>query len=134
MVKYFYNAKVSMLLNGNLSDLALKFHDIDITNTSNGGSRITDSLRFYQLRKQSDLVLIRSVQEDTAHQKYFTQPPLHFLSCFFLDSTIESEYRRTAWRANQSFTCEGDTEPTLATSSYNAYIDILLSGNRNETC
>ena len=80
------------------------------------------------MRKQSDLVLIRSVQEDTAHQKYFTKPPLHFLSCFFLDHSIEKEYRCTAWRATQTHVhTEYDPEPTLATSSYNAYIDILLS-------
>ena len=75
-------------------------------------------------------MLIRSVQEDTAHQKYFTKPPLHFLSCFFLDHTIEAEYRRTAWRtaaAHQS-QAEYEPEPTLASSSFNAYIDILLSG------
>ena len=113
------------------------------------GARITDSLRFHQLRKQSDLVLIRSVQvspstassltcvtlpypqEDTAHQKYFTKPPLHFVSCFFLDHSIETEYRRTAWRANtsgSSWESEYGIEPTLASSSFNAYIDILLSG------
>lgn len=112
----------------NFLDIALKFHDIH----ENGSSaRITDSLRFHQLRKQSDLVLIRSVQEDTAHQKYFTKPPLHFISCFFLDQSIETEYRRTAWRANKAHSWEFSDygiEPTLASSSFNAYIDILLSG------
>ena len=73
-------------------------------------------------------MLIRSVQEDTAHTKYFTKPPLHFLSCFFLDPTIESEYRGTAWRANQSYLSDFQPESTLAASSFNAYIDILLSG------
>ena len=112
----------------NFLDIALKFHDI---NENGGSARITDSLRFHQLRKQSDLVLIRSVQEDTAHQKYFTKPPLHFISCFFLDESIETEYRRTAWRANKAHSWEFSDygiEPTLASSSFNAYIDILLSG------
>ena len=122
--KYFVSPRLNIFIVS-----ALKFHDVDVANNGTG-PRITDSLRFHQLRKQSDLVLIRSVQEDTAHQKYFTKPPLHFLSCFFLDYTIESEYRRTAWRANQTGAghSEYDPEPTLASSSYNAYIDILLSG------
>ena len=71
------------------------------------------------------------MQEDTAHQKYFTKPPLHFISCFFLDQSIETEYRRTAWRANKAHSWEFSDygiEPTLASSSFNAYIDILLSG------
>ena len=89
--------------------------------------RITDSLRFHQLRKQSDLVLIRSVQEDTFHHKYFTKPPLHFITCFFLDPSLETEYRRTAWKANYSVSGEYEAEPTLASSSFNAYIDILVS-------
>ena len=140
---YSTNNKLSVNSNGNrykkchvknecsiqkFLDIALKFNDI---NENGGGARITDSLRFHQLRKQSDLVLIRSVQEDTAHQKYFTKPPLHFISCFFLDQSIETEYRRTAWRANKAHSWEFSDygiEPTLASSSFNAYIDILLSG------
>ena len=90
-------------------------------------TRITDSLRFHQLRKQSDLVLIRSVQEDTFHHKYFTKPPLHQVTCFFLDNALEVDYRRTAWKANYSVSGEYDADPTLASSSFNAYIDILLS-------
>ena len=72
-------------------------------------------------------MLIRSVQEDTFHHKYFTKPPLHFITCFFLDSSLETEYRRTAWRANYSVSGEYEAEPTLASSSFNAYIDILVS-------
>ena len=71
--------------------------------------------------------MIRSVQEDTFHHKYFTKPPLHSITCFFLDSSLESEYRRTAWKANYSVSGEYEAEPTLASSSFNAYIDILVS-------
>ena len=95
--------------------------------TRESRERITDSLRFHQLRKQSDLVLIRSVQEDTFHHKYFTKPPLHSITCFFLDPSLETEYRRTAWKANYSVSGEYEAEPTLASSSFNAYIDILVS-------
>jgi len=113
----------------NTNDIALTFQEIENANHGVNRGALTESLsRFHQLRKQSDLVLIRSVQEDTAHHKYFTKPPLHNLSCFFLDKTIESEYRRTAWKANQTLSSEYDPEPTLASSSFNAYVDILVSG------
>ena len=110
-----------------LSDIALKFREIERVEREGSGTRITDSLRFHQLRKQSDLVLIRSVQEDTFHHKYFTKPPLHHITCFFLDPALEGEYRRTAWKANYSVSGELDADPTLASSSFTAYIDILLS-------
>jgi len=123
-----YSTKTKTSVSSNDLGLNLKFQSYDVSSNGVSSARITDSLRFYQLRKQSDLVLIRSVQEDTAHTKYFTKPPLHFLSCFFLDPTIESEYRGTAWRANQSYLSDFQPESTLAASSFNAYIDILLSG------
>jgi len=113
----------------NTNDIALTFQEIENVNQGVNRGALTESLsRFHQLRKQSDLVLIRSVQEDTAHHRYFTKPPLHNISCFFLDSSIESEYRRTAWKANHSLSSEYDPEPTLASSSFNAYVDILVSG------
>ena len=112
-----------------VSDIALTFQEIENVNQGVNRGALTESLsRFHQLRKQSDLVLIRSVQEDTAHHRYFTKPPLHNISCFFLDKSIESEYRRTAWKANHSLSSEYDPEPTLASSSFNAYVDILVSG------
>jgi len=113
----------------NTNDIALTFQEIENVNQGVNRGALTESLsRFHQLRKQSDLVLIRSVQEDTAHHRYFTKPPLHNISCFFLDKSIESEYRRTAWKANHSLSNEYDPEPTLASSSFNAYVDILVSG------
>lgn len=113
----------------NTNDIALTFQEIENVNQGVNRGALTESLsRFHQLRKQSDLVLIRSVQEDTAHHRYFTKPPLHNISCFFLDKSIESEYRRTAWKANHSLSSEYDPEPTLASSSFNAYVDILVSG------
>jgi len=113
----------------NTNDIALTFQEIENANQGVNRGALTESLtRFHQLRKQSDLVLIRSVQEDNAHHRYFTKPPLHTISCFFLDKSIESEYRRTAWKANQSLSQEYDPEPTLASSSFNSYVDILVSG------
>jgi len=116
----------------NQNDIALTFQEIEsqaasVQHTSNRG--LTESLsRFQQLRKQSDLVLIRSVQEDTAHHRYFTRPPLHHLSCFFLEPGVEAEYRRTAWRRGNQTSNDYDPEPTFASSSVNAYIDILVCG------
>ena len=109
------------------SDITLNFREMERVEREGSATRITDSLRFHQLRKQSDLVLIRSVQEDTFHHKYFTKPPLHYVTCFFLDPALELDYRRTAWKANYSMSGDCDADPTLASSSFNAYIDILLS-------
>jgi len=116
----------------NQNDIALTFQEIEsqaasVQQSSNRG--LTESLsRFHQLRKQSDLVLIRSVQEDTAHHRYFTRPPLHHLSCFFLEPGVETEYRRTAWKRGNQTSNDYDPEPTFASSSVNAYIDILVCG------
>ena len=109
-------------------DIGLTFRELECGERPTSRAALTESLsRFHQLRKQSDLVLIRSVQEDTAHHRYFTRPPLHHLSCFFLDNNIECEYRRTAWKATQSLSSDYDPEPTFASSSFNAYIDIVVS-------
>lgn len=45
--------------------------------------------RFHQLRKQSDLAMIRCIQEDESHRVYFMRPPLSQVTLFFIDTAME---------------------------------------------
>lgn len=78
-----------------------------------------------QLRKQSDLQLIRCVRDNAKSQRsYFVKPPLTNVSLFFKSRQMEREFRSNAHR----FGCERQYEgpPTLATPKYNTYIDIFV--------
>lgn len=78
-----------------------------------------------QLRKQSDLQLIRCVRDNARSQRsYLVKPPLSPATLFFKSDRMELEFRGQAHR----FGCELQNEgpPTLATPKYNTYIDILV--------
>lgn len=78
--------------------------------------------RFQKLRKQSDLQLIRCVQDNSkSQQSYFMKPPLSNLTLFFESEKMEREYRRHH-AINSS-----EMLSTLATSKYNTYFDVLIS-------
>lgn len=80
---------------------------------------------FHKLRKQSDLQLIRCVQDNVSSQRsYFVKPPLSSVTLFFKNEEMEREYRENAHKANEGI---GDNPPTLATSRFNTYFDILIS-------
>ncbi|XP_043529562.1 adenylate cyclase type 9 isoform X2 [Frieseomelitta varia] len=52
---------------------------------------------FHKLRKQSDLQLIRCVQDNVSSQRsYFVKPPLSSLTLFFKNKEMEKEYRENA--------------------------------------
>ncbi|XP_046625230.1 adenylate cyclase type 9 isoform X1 [Neodiprion virginianus] len=90
-------------------------------------SVVTDSFGacFHKLRKQSDLQLIRCVQDNVSSQRsYFVKPPLSSLTLFFKNKELEQEYRETAHKSSEGV---GDNPPTLATSRFNTYFDILIS-------
>lgn len=77
-----------------------------------------------KLRKQSDLQLIRCVQENARSGiNYFVQPPLNRFTLCFKYSDIERHYRDKAHRSDD---CE-DFPPTLTTSRFNTALDILVS-------
>ncbi|EDV92391.1 GH24079 [Drosophila grimshawi] len=78
-----------------------------------------------QLRKQSDLQLIRCVRDnDLSQRSYLVKPPLHGFSLYFESRELENDFRSKAHR----FGSENETEgpPTLATPRYNTYIDIFV--------
>ncbi|XP_051161018.1 adenylate cyclase type 9 [Leptopilina boulardi] len=80
---------------------------------------------FHKLRKQSDLQLIRCVQDNVSSQRsYFVKPPLSSVTLFFKNKEMEKEYRENAHKASEGF---GGNPPTLATSRFNTYFDILIS-------
>ncbi|XP_078046185.1 adenylyl cyclase 13E isoform X2 [Augochlora pura] len=80
---------------------------------------------FHKLRKQSDLQLIRCVQDNVSSQRsYFVKPPLSSVTLFFKDKEMEKEYRENAHKVNE---CISGNPPTLATSRFNTYFDILIS-------
>lgn len=78
-----------------------------------------------QLRKQSDLQLIRCVRDNAKSQRsYLVKPPLSSVSLFFKSKTMEREFRGNAHRFGCEIQYEGP--PTLATPKYNTYIDIIV--------
>ncbi|XP_034175525.2 adenylyl cyclase 13E isoform X1 [Osmia lignaria lignaria] len=80
---------------------------------------------FHKLRKQSDLQLIRCVQDNVSSQRsYFVKPPLSSLTLFFKNKEMEKEYRENAHKVSE---CISGNPPTLATSRFNTYFDILIS-------
>lgn len=77
-----------------------------------------------KLRKQSDLQLIRCVQDNARSGiNYFVQPPLNRFTLFFKSQEMEQYYRDKAHRSDD---CE-DLPPTLTTSRFNTALDILVS-------
>ncbi|CAH0759082.1 unnamed protein product [Diatraea saccharalis] len=77
-----------------------------------------------KLRKQSDLQLIRCVQDNARSGiNYFVQPPLNRFTLFFKENVIEKHYRDKAHRSDDS----EDFPPTLTTSRFNTALDILVS-------
>lgn len=80
---------------------------------------------FHKLRKQSDLQLIRCVQDNVSSQRsYFVKPPLSSVTLFFMNKEMEKEYRENAHKVSE---CISGNPPTLATSRFNTYFDILIS-------
>ena len=74
------------------------------------------------LCEQSDLQMIRCIQEDESHRVYFMRPPLSQMTLFFIDAAMEKEYRARAHQPDQP-----GTLLTLASPTYNTYLDILVS-------
>lgn len=97
-----------------------------------------------QLRKQSDLQLIRCVKDNAKSQRsYLVKPPLNYWTLFFKSRQMEREFRSKAHRlGNDDNHGNGqnsflhistdinvpgiETPPTLATPRYNTYIDIIV--------
>lgn len=52
------------------------------------------------------------------------KPPLSSVTLFFKNKEMEKEYRENAHKASEGI---GDNPPTLATSRFNTYFDILIS-------
>jgi hypothetical protein len=71
------------------------------------------------------LLFYRCVQDNVSSQRsYFVKPPLSSVTLFFKNKEMEKEYRENAHKASESI---GGNPPTLATSRFNTYLDILIS-------
>ncbi|XP_053654012.1 adenylate cyclase type 9 isoform X2 [Cherax quadricarinatus] len=77
--------------------------------------------RFHQLRKQSDLQLIKCMQQAENHRQYIEAPPLSHTTLFFVDDELEKQYRQQAHKPRH------DSPPTLVSTHFNTYFDILVS-------
>lgn len=67
----------------------------------------------------------RCVQDNVSSQRsYFVKPPLSSVTLFFKNKEMEKEYRENAHKTSEGI---GDNPPTLATSRFNTYFDILIS-------
>ncbi|XP_062538630.1 adenylate cyclase type 9 isoform X2 [Armigeres subalbatus] len=112
------NAARDCKINGNLNDLrcVIKEHHPDPL-----------AACLQQLRKQSDLQLIRCVRDNARSQRsYLVKPPLLPISLKFKSRQMEHEFRSKAHRLGSESELEGGP-PTLATPKYNTYIDIFVS-------
>ncbi|XP_045115025.1 adenylate cyclase type 9-like isoform X1 [Portunus trituberculatus] len=76
--------------------------------------------RFHQLRKESDIQLIKCIQKDTNH-RHIVASPLSPATLFFVDKELERQYRQQAHKPRQ------DAPLTLASTHFNTYFDILVS-------
>ena len=80
---------VSLPLN-NKEELEQQFNQMDAATVVETSVVLHASLsRFHQLRKQSDLQMIRCIQEDESHRVYFKNPPLSQITLFFIDEAME---------------------------------------------
>ncbi|XP_039278917.1 LOW QUALITY PROTEIN: adenylate cyclase type 9 [Nilaparvata lugens] len=76
---------------------------------------------FQKLRKQSDLQLIRCVQDNSLSQRsYFVKAPLSKVSLFFKQPGLEQQFRKKAYKTFNS------DAATLATARFNTYLDIAV--------
>lgn len=67
----------------------------------------------------------RCVQDNVSSQRsYFVKPPLCGVTLFFKNKEMEKEYRENAHIASEG---PDGSPPTLATSRFNTYFDILVS-------
>lgn len=60
----------------------------------------------------------------SSQRSYFVKPPLSSVTLFFKNEEMEREYRENAHKVSEGI---GDNPPTLATSRFNTYFDILIS-------
>lgn len=101
---------------------------LDAAETGEGSCRLEPSsmplngslTRFHQLRKESDIQLIKCIQKDTNH-RHILASPLSPATLFFVDKDLERQYRQQAHKPRQ------DSPPTLASTHFNTYFDILVS-------
>ncbi|KAK6617418.1 hypothetical protein RUM43_014427 [Polyplax serrata] len=82
------------------------------------------NLGLYSLRKQSDLQLIKCIN-DISQNSYIVKVPLDQFTLFFNDKKTEKEYRANAHKIHEK---KGDSPTTLSTSRFNTYFDIFVSG------
>ncbi|KAM7291074.1 adenylate cyclase type 9 [Ixodes scapularis] len=75
--------------------------------------------RLRHLRKQSDLQMIRCIQQDACTTDYFIRPPVNPLTLFFHDEQMERNYRHRLHHR--------DLAPTMASASFTTYFDIFVA-------
>lgn len=75
---------------------------------------VSDALSscFYSLRKQSDMQLIKCIN-DVSQNRYIVKIPLDQLTLFFKDKKTEQEYRANAHKIHEK---KCDSPATLSTS------------------
>lgn len=117
---YFTSSQSSLCLNQDPSQFQ---YDLNESHTTHPDPL---SACLQQLRKQSDLQLIRCVRDNAKSQNsYLVKPPLSPFTLFFKSRQLEVEFRSKAHRLSCDQNVEGP--PTLATPKYNTYLDILVS-------
>lgn len=79
----------------------------------------------FEITSSNLISLDRCVQDNVSSQRSnFVKPPLSSVTLFFKNKEMEKEYRENAHKASEDI---GGNPPTLATSRFNTYFDILIS-------
>lgn len=140
---YFTNSTLSVNAMAMAAAAAERERRMSKANTSHHPDPLAACLQ--QLRKQSDLQLIRCVKDNAKSQRsYLVKPPLNYWTLFFKSRQMEREFRSKAHRLGNDENGDGhgpnsffhistdmqalgvESPPTLATPRYNTYIDIVV--------
>lgn len=84
----------------------------DCENVAKGGESGNKGPCYNRSRKQSDLELVRCIN-DVSQNSYIVEIPLHSVRLFFKDEKTENEYRKNAYKIHES---PGDSPVTLSTT------------------
>ncbi|XP_064481498.1 adenylate cyclase type 9-like isoform X2 [Ornithodoros turicata] len=112
----YYSSYTSVTDTGRSSGSSLRGYSIFLDPTV----MLNESLsRLRHIRKQSDLQMIRCIQQDTCTTEYFISPPVNPVTLFFNDPQIEWKYRHRLHHR--------DLAPTMASASFTTYFDIFVA-------
>lgn len=112
----YYSSYTSIADTGRSSGSSLRGYSIFVDPSIMLNESLT---RLRHVRKQSDLQMVRCIQQDAQTTDYFISPPVNPFTLFFLDPQMEWKYRNRLHHR--------DLAPTMASASFTTYFDIFVA-------